>query len=218
MGNWTATRPATLTPLALDAVRNGSAGGSDPAAVPASRHRPRHRRRADRVPAGTPASSGRAPSIGFAGPIVIGTIDDLWPRRPCQAPACGWRAGLCLPCQGVRPVARPGLGLIDGESPDGSGATTNVRALSKRCPHLGCQPELLHQELALRVRLPPVALRPTGHQDPAPRSRAAEHGPLRHLRHRRRPDHRHEHHQARAAARRPGPAGSVPPTSPTGCI
>jgi cytochrome b6-f complex iron-sulfur subunit len=34
----------------------------------------------------------------------------------------------------------PTLGFQDGDSPDGSGTTTNVRALYQRCPHLGCRP------------------------------------------------------------------------------
>jgi cytochrome b6-f complex iron-sulfur subunit len=34
----------------------------------------------------------------------------------------------------------PTLGFTDGSSPDGSGETTNVRALYQRCPHLGCKP------------------------------------------------------------------------------
>jgi Rieske Fe-S protein len=32
------------------------------------------------------------------------------------------------------------LAFEDGASPDGSGATTNVRTLYQRCPHLGCKP------------------------------------------------------------------------------
>ena len=34
----------------------------------------------------------------------------------------------------------PARGFVDGTSTDGSGATTNVRTLYQRCPHLGCKP------------------------------------------------------------------------------
>ena len=34
----------------------------------------------------------------------------------------------------------PTLSFTDGNSPDGSGQGTNVRALYQRCPHLGCKP------------------------------------------------------------------------------
>ena len=34
----------------------------------------------------------------------------------------------------------PTLAFADGDSPDGSGQSTNVRALYQRCPHLGCKP------------------------------------------------------------------------------
>jgi cytochrome b6-f complex iron-sulfur subunit len=34
----------------------------------------------------------------------------------------------------------PTQGFANGESPDGSGQTTNVLTLYQRCPHLGCKP------------------------------------------------------------------------------
>jgi Rieske Fe-S protein len=82
-----------------------------------------------------------AAAVGFAGPIVVGTLDDLMamPAVPGTslrdgAPAYIYRAKAYVQ------LLDPELGLLDGESPDGSGTTTNVRALSQICPHLGCRP------------------------------------------------------------------------------
>jgi cytochrome b6-f complex iron-sulfur subunit len=141
MGNWTATRPATLTPLALDAMRHGSAAGLT---------RRRFLRRAIGVgvgvallefAAGTARFLWSGAAIGFAGPIVIGTLDDLMaaPAVPGTslrdgAPAYAYRAKAYVQ------LLDPAIGMLEGASPDGSGSATNVRALSQRCPHLGCKP------------------------------------------------------------------------------
>ncbi len=141
MGNWSATRPATLTPLALDTLRGGA---------PAGLSRRRLLRRAIgvgvglwllEVSAGTVRFLWSAAAVGFAGPIVVGTLDDLLatPAVPGTsmrdgAPAYVYKAKAYVQ------LLDPELGMLDGESLDGSGATTNVRALSQICPHLGCRP------------------------------------------------------------------------------
>jgi cytochrome b6-f complex iron-sulfur subunit len=141
MGNWTATRPATLTPLALSAIRHGAAAGLS---------RRQLLRRAIGLGIGlwlleATAGVGRflwsAAAVGFAGPIVVGTLDDLMamPAVPGTslrdgAPAYVYQAKAYVQ------LLDPKLGLLDGESPAGDGATVNVRALYQRCPHLGCRP------------------------------------------------------------------------------
>jgi hypothetical protein len=141
VGNWSLARPATLTSFALDSQRRGSASGLS---------RRRFLRRALGLGIGlwlveATAGVGRflwsGAAMGFAGPVVVGTLDDLLasPAVPGTslrdgAPAYFYRAKAYVQ------LIDPRLGLIDGESPDGSGATTNVRALSQICPHLGCRP------------------------------------------------------------------------------
>jgi cytochrome b6-f complex iron-sulfur subunit len=141
VGNWSTTRPATLTPLALDTLRGGAAAGLT---------RRRLLRRAIGVGVGLLALESLAgtarflwsgAAIGFAGPIVIGTLDDLMatPAVPGTslrdgAPAYVYKAKAYVQ------LLDPERGLLDGESLDGSGTTTNVRALSQICPHLGCRP------------------------------------------------------------------------------
>jgi len=141
MGNWTATRPTTLTPLALESMRHGVAAGLS---------RRQLLRRAIGLGIGLAvleSAAGMArflwsgAAMGFAGPIVLGTFDDLlaMPAVPGTslldgAPAYAYRAKAYVQ------LLDPARGLVDGESLDGSGTATNVRALSQVCPHLGCRP------------------------------------------------------------------------------
>jgi cytochrome b6-f complex iron-sulfur subunit len=141
MGNWSRATPTTLTPLALASLRQGAAGGLS---------RRQLLRRSLGAGLALVAVEGLAGSVrflwsgstvGFVGPIRIGTLDDLlaMPAVPGSrlhdgAPAYAYRARAYVQ------LLDPALGLREGTSPDGSGLTTNVRALSQVCPHLGCRP------------------------------------------------------------------------------
>ena len=87
-------------------------------------------------------------SIGFwwsavalgAPRVRIGTLDDLIAENPGLPIAEGFPAYV--------PAARAFVVLLDpsrggflpGSDPTGEGSALNVRALSQRCPHLGCRP------------------------------------------------------------------------------
>jgi len=141
MGNWTATRPTTLTPLALDAMRHGVVAGLS---------RRQLLRRAIglgiglgllEVTAGSLRFLWSATAVGFAGPIVVGTLDDLLAMP--AVPGTSLRDGVPAYVHKAKAYVQlldPARGLVDGESPKGDGTTVNVRALYERCPHLGCRP------------------------------------------------------------------------------
>ncbi|HEY8167599.1 MAG TPA: Rieske 2Fe-2S domain-containing protein [Candidatus Limnocylindrales bacterium] len=142
MSNWsTPSPPVTLTPLTLDVLRRGA---------PAGMTRRRLLRRTIGVGVLLVLAEGllgtfrflvSAIDIGFAGPVRIGTIDDLMamPAVPGTNLHDGAPAYVFLAKAYVQ-LIDPELGMTDGESLDGSGTTTNVRALSQICPHLGCRP------------------------------------------------------------------------------
>jgi cytochrome b6-f complex iron-sulfur subunit len=80
-------------------------------------------------------------STGFGGTVTLGDLDTV-----AASPAVPG-ATLASGAPSYFPEARsyvqlldPTRTFLDGESPDGSGAATNVRALYQRCPHLGCKP------------------------------------------------------------------------------
>jgi len=80
-------------------------------------------------------------SSGFGGEITLGDIDQVSANPAVQgitlkdgAPAYFSEARAYIQ------LVDPSLGFQDGDSPDGSGETTNVRTLYQRCPHLGCKP------------------------------------------------------------------------------
>jgi cytochrome b6-f complex iron-sulfur subunit len=72
--------------------------------------------------------------------VVVGTYEQVLLRQGDLPFADGFPAYV--------PEARAFLVIVDparggwttGEEPAGEGTTTNVRALSQRCPHLGCRP------------------------------------------------------------------------------
>jgi len=80
-------------------------------------------------------------SSGFGGQITLGDIETVSANPAVQgitlkdgAPAYFSEARSYIQ------LVDPSLGFQDGDSPDGSGDTTNVRTLYQRCPHLGCKP------------------------------------------------------------------------------
>ena len=85
-------------------------------------------------------------SAGFGGKLVLGGLDTLAasPAVPGATLASG--APAYFPdARAYVQLLDPTLGLSDGDSPDGSGQATNVRALYQRCPHLGCKPNFCTQ-------------------------------------------------------------------------
>ena len=108
MGNWTATRPTTLTP---DRARGDCATASRPGSPDVSSSgAPSAWASASgcsRPPPVSPASCGRRRPVGFAGPIVVGHA-----RRPhghagrARHEPARRRSGLRPPGQGLRPAAR----------------------------------------------------------------------------------------------------------------
>jgi cytochrome b6-f complex iron-sulfur subunit len=144
MGNWKLTRaqePTALTDAALREMRYGR---------PAGMSRRQLIRRSIgaatalwllEVTAGTIGFIWPNLARGFGGMINLGDIDAV-AANPAVSDA-GLRDG----APSYFPAARayiqlidPNLGFEDGDSNDGSGATTNVRTLYQRCPHLGCKP------------------------------------------------------------------------------
>ena len=80
-------------------------------------------------------------SSGFGGPVTIGDLSAV-AARPA-VPGTSLRNGAPAYVQEARAYIQlvdPTLPFRDGVDTDGSGATTNVRALYQRCPHLGCRP------------------------------------------------------------------------------
>ncbi len=144
MGNWKLTRaqePTALSAQARREMRNGQ---------PAGLSRRQLIRRSIgagvglwllEVGAGTVGFLWPNLSSGFGGEITLGDIDQVSESPAVQgitlkdgAPAYFSEARAYIQ------LVDPTLGFQDGQSPDGSGETTNVRTLYQRCPHLGCKP------------------------------------------------------------------------------
>jgi cytochrome b6-f complex iron-sulfur subunit len=144
MGNWKLTRaeePTTLTAQARREMRSGQPAGLS--------RRQLIRRSLGagvglwllEVGAGTIGFLWPNLSSGFGGEITLGDIDAVSANPAVQgitlkdgAPAYFSEARAYIQ------LVDPSLGFQDGDSPDGSGDTTNVRTLYQRCPHLGCKP------------------------------------------------------------------------------
>jgi cytochrome b6-f complex iron-sulfur subunit len=80
-------------------------------------------------------------SSGFGGRVTLGDMSAV-AERPA-VPGTSLRSGAPAYFQEARAYIQlvdPTLPFRDGADLDGSGATTNVRALYQRCPHLGCRP------------------------------------------------------------------------------
>ncbi len=144
MGNWKLTRwqePTTLTKEVLRELRTGR---------PAGLSRRQLVRRSIgaatglwllEVTGGTLAFLWPNLSRGFGSTITLGNLDTVKASPAVQ--------GATLPdgapsyfsdARTYVQLIDPTLSFNDGDSPDGSGASTNVRTLYQRCPHLGCKP------------------------------------------------------------------------------
>lgn len=144
MGNWKLTRAQEPTALSAQARREMRTG------QPAGLSRRQLIRRSIgagvglwllEVGAGTIGFLWPNLSSGFGGEITLGDIDQVSASPAVQgitlrdgAPAYFSEARAYIQ------LVDPSLGFQDGDSPDGSGETTNVRTLYQRCPHLGCKP------------------------------------------------------------------------------
>ena len=144
MGNWKLTQAQEPTALSAQARREMRSG------QPAGLSRRQLIRRSIgagvglwllEVGAGTIGFLWPNLSSGFGGEITLGDIDTVSGSPAVQgitlkdgAPAYFSEARAYIQ------LVDPSLGFQDGDSPDGSGDTTNVRTLYQRCPHLGCKP------------------------------------------------------------------------------
>ena len=144
MGNWKLTRaqePTALSAQARREMRNGQPAGLS--------RRQLIRRSLGagvglwllEVGAGTIGFLWPNLSSGFGGQITLGDIETVSASPAVQgitlkdgAPAYFSEARAYVQ------LIDPSLGFENGDSPDGSGTNTNVRALYQRCPHLGCKP------------------------------------------------------------------------------
>ena len=144
MGNWKLTRsqePTALSAQARREMRNGQPAGLS--------RRQLIRRSLGagvglwllEVGAGTIGFLWPNLSSGFGGQITLGDIETVSASPAVQgitlkdgAPAYFSEARAYVQ------LIDPSLGFQDGDSPDGAGTNTNVRALYQRCPHLGCKP------------------------------------------------------------------------------
>jgi cytochrome b6-f complex iron-sulfur subunit len=79
--------------------------------------------------------------VGFGASITVGdfqTVDEL-PAVAGTSMRDGAPAYISLARAYVQ-LIDPAQEFVNGESPDGGGDVTNIRALYQRCPHLGCRP------------------------------------------------------------------------------
>jgi cytochrome b6-f complex iron-sulfur subunit len=144
MGNWKLTQTQEPTALSAQARREMRSG------QPAGLSRRQLIRRSVgagvglwllEVTAGTIGFLWPNLSSGFGGQITLGDFATVSGSPAVQgitlkdgAPAYFSEARAYIQ------LLDTSLGFQDGDSPDGSGSTTNVRTLYQRCPHLGCKP------------------------------------------------------------------------------
>src|SRR5262245_21684666 len=89
--------------------------------------------------AGTVAFAWSA--VANATPMVrVGTLDDLVAVNPSLPVRDGFLAYVPAARAFVMVLDPSRGGWFPGTDPTGDGAVLNVRALSQRCPHLGCRP------------------------------------------------------------------------------
>ena len=144
MGNWKLARseePKALTREALTALRHGRGAGM-------SRRQLLRRSIGAGVGLWTLEVLGGTlgflwPNLagGFGGTITLGDIETMEQSVPVAGAT--FRDGAPAYFQEARTYVQlldPSQGFRDGESPDGEGLETNVRALWQKCPHLGCKP------------------------------------------------------------------------------
>ena len=78
---------------------------------------------------------------GFGGKVVVGDLTRLTSSPANPAARVGDGAPAHIPeARAFISLVDPALGVRPGESPQGDGATTNLRTLYQRCTHLGCTP------------------------------------------------------------------------------
>jgi cytochrome b6-f complex iron-sulfur subunit len=144
MGNWKLTRaqePKTLTTEVLRELRSGQ---------PAGLSRRQLIRRSIgasvslwllEVTGGTLAFLWPNLSSGFGSTIELG--DEATVKASPAIQGIGLSDGAPSYFAEARTYVQlidPTIGFQDGTEPEGVGATTNVRTLYQRCPHLGCKP------------------------------------------------------------------------------
>jgi cytochrome b6-f complex iron-sulfur subunit len=144
MGNWKLTRwqePTALTTEVLRELRTGRPSGLS--------RRQLIRRSIGaitglwllEVTGGTLAFLWPNLSRGFGSTITLGNLDTIKASPAVQGAVLSDGApSYFSDARTYVQLIDPTLGFNDGESPDGSGATTNLRTLYQRCPHLGCKP------------------------------------------------------------------------------
>jgi cytochrome b6-f complex iron-sulfur subunit len=144
MGNWKLTRwqePTALTTEVLRELRTGR---------PAGLSRRQLIRRSIgaitglwllEVTGGTIAFLWPNLSRGFGSSITLGNLDTVKASPAVQGAVLSDGApSYFSDARTYVQLIDPTLGFEDGDSPDGAGATTNLRTLYQRCPHLGCKP------------------------------------------------------------------------------
>ncbi len=82
-------------------------------------------------------------SGGFGGKVVVGDASAVGGHPANADPAAAFADG--APAYAVNAksyivMLDPTQGFVPGSSPQGDGASTNVRTLYQRCTHLGCKP------------------------------------------------------------------------------
>jgi cytochrome b6-f complex iron-sulfur subunit len=78
---------------------------------------------------------------GFGSKLSLGDLETVSASPEVQGASLADGAPAYIPMARTFVVlVDPSRGFLDGESPDGLGATTNVRTFWQRCPHLGCKP------------------------------------------------------------------------------
>jgi cytochrome b6-f complex iron-sulfur subunit len=144
MGNWKLTlgeEPQMLTREALKAMRQARAAGL-------SRRQLLRRSIGAAVSLWLLEATGATigflwPNLagGFGGEVELGNLDTV-SASPAVSGAT-LKDGAPSYFQNARTYVQlidPNRGFLDGESQDGAGTATNVRAMYQRCPHLGCKP------------------------------------------------------------------------------
>jgi len=85
-------------------------------------------------------------SSGFGGRVTLGDLSAVAARPAVPGASLRNGAPAYFPeARAYIQLVDPTLAFRDGDDLDGSGTTTNVRALYQRCPHLGCRPNFCVQ-------------------------------------------------------------------------
>ena len=143
MGNWKLTvseQPRALTPEVLESMRSGRSAGLS---------RRQLLRRSLGAGVGLWLAEVLGGTLGFLWPNLAGgfggkvswaTSRSSPPRRPQRHQFSDGAPAYFQLAQSFIVMLDPTRGFIPGDNPQGDGATTNVRTLYQRCPHLGCKP------------------------------------------------------------------------------